>query len=39
VPLIEGIDAPPGSDALKQFGAAMASYGSVALFHMPGVTP
>src|SRR6185437_1905863 len=39
VPVIEGIDAPPGSDALKHFGAAMASYGSVALFHMPGVTP
>ncbi|HEX3883921.1 MAG TPA: aconitase X catalytic domain-containing protein [Stellaceae bacterium] len=39
VPAIEGIDAPPGSDALKHFGAAMASYGSVALFHMPGVTP
>jgi predicted aconitase len=39
VPLIEGIDEPPGSDALKHFGAAMASYGSTALFHMPGVTP
>ncbi|HEY1798836.1 MAG TPA: aconitase X catalytic domain-containing protein [Stellaceae bacterium] len=39
VPVIEGIEAPPGSDALKQFGAALASYGSVALFHMPGVTP
>jgi len=38
VPLIEGIAAPPGSDALKHFGAALASYGSVALFHMPGVT-
>ena len=38
VPLIEGIDAVPGSDALKHFGAAMASYGSVALFHMPGIT-
>ena len=38
VPLIEGIDAAPGSDALKHFGAALASYGSVALFHMPGVT-
>src|SRR5436305_9866137 len=38
VPLIEGIDRPPGSDALKHFGAAMASYGSTALFHMPGVT-
>src|SRR5436305_9762657 len=39
VPLIEGIDSPPGSDALKHFGAAMASYGSTALFHIPGVTP
>ena len=38
VPLIEGIAAPPASDALKHFGAALASYGSVALFHMPGVT-
>src|SRR6202043_736052 len=38
VPLIEGIDAPPGSDALKHFGAAMASYGSVALFHISGIT-
>src|SRR5438270_6327257 len=37
VPLIEGIDTPPGSDALKHFGAAMASYGSTALFH-PGIT-
>jgi predicted aconitase len=39
VPLIEGLEDPPGSDALKHFGAAMASYGSTALFHMPGVTP
>ncbi|MGE5268958.1 MAG: aconitase X [Thiohalocapsa sp.] len=38
VPVIDGITQPPGSDALKHFGAAMASYGSVALFHMPGVT-
>ena len=38
VPLIDGIDAIPGSDALKHLGTAMASYGSVALFHMPGVT-
>jgi predicted aconitase len=38
VPLIEGIEAIPGSDALKHFGAALASYGSVALFHMPGIT-
>ena len=40
VPLIEGLEAAtPGSDALKHFGAAMASFGSVALFHVPGVTP
>jgi len=38
VPLIDGIDAAPGSDALKHFGAALASHGSVALFHMPGIT-
>jgi len=38
VPLIEGITEVPGSDALKHFGAALASYGSVALFHMPGIT-
>jgi predicted aconitase len=39
VPLIEGIEASPGSDALKQLGAAMASHGSTALFHLPGITP
>jgi hypothetical protein len=39
VPVIEGIEAPPGSDALKHFGAAMASFGSSALYHMVGVTP
>ncbi|HZK88507.1 MAG TPA: aconitase X [Stellaceae bacterium] len=38
VPLIAGVDAAPGSDALKHFGAALASHGSVALFHMPGIT-
>jgi predicted aconitase len=38
VPLIEGVAAPPGSDALKHFGTALASFGSVALFHMPGLT-
>ena len=38
VPLIDGVEAVPGSDALKHFGAALASYGSVALFHMPGIT-
>jgi hypothetical protein len=39
VPVIEGLAAAPGSDALKHFGAAMASFGSVALFHIVGVTP
>jgi predicted aconitase len=39
VPVIEGVMAAPGSDALKHFGAAMASFGSIALFHMVGVTP
>jgi predicted aconitase len=38
VPMIEGIEAPLGSDALKHFGAAMASYGSTALFHMAGIS-
>ena len=39
VPVIDGIEAPPTSDELKHFGAALASFGSVALFHMTGVTP
>ncbi len=39
VPVIEGIDSAPGSDELKHFGAAMASFGSVPLFHIVGVTP
>jgi predicted aconitase len=38
VPVIEGIDSVPDSDALKHFGTALASFGSVALFHMPGIT-
>ncbi len=39
VPVLEGIDGTPTSDELKHFGAALASYGSVPLFHMVGVTP
>jgi predicted aconitase len=39
VPVVTGIERAPNSDELKHFGAAMASFGSVALFHMPGVTP
>ena len=39
VPVIEGLERPPGSDELKHFGAAMASFGSVALYHIVGITP
>ncbi len=39
VPAILGVEAAPSSDELKHFGAALASYGTVALFHMIGVTP
>jgi predicted aconitase len=40
VPVIRFEGSPrPASDQLKQFGAALASYGSTALFHMPGITP
>ena len=39
VPVLTGLDAIPNSDELKHFGAALASFGSVALFHIPGVTP
>lgn len=39
VPAIEGIEKPPRSDELKHFGAAMASFGSVAMFHLVGFTP
>ena len=38
-PWIRGIARTPSSDELKHFGAALASYGSVPLFHMQGVTP
>jgi predicted aconitase len=39
VPALVGLDRVPGSDEMKHFGAALASYGSVALFHMVGITP
>ena len=39
VPALLGIDRVPTSDELKHFGAALASYGSVAMFHIPGITP
>jgi len=38
VPVIEGVETPPDGDALKHFCTALASFGSVALFHMPGIT-
>jgi predicted aconitase len=38
VPALLGIDRVPTSDEMKHFGAALASFGSVALFHMPGIT-
>jgi predicted aconitase len=39
VPAIEGLSQAPQSDELKHFGAAMASFGSVALYHLVGITP
>lgn len=39
VPVVEGLDRAPTSDELKHFGAAMASFGSSALFHLVGITP
>ncbi len=39
VPVLEGLQGSPGSDAMKHFGAAMASFGSIALFHLVGITP
>src|SRR5258707_12418869 len=39
VPVMEGIEGAPKSDQLKHFGASMASFGSIALFHVAGLTP
>jgi predicted aconitase len=39
VPVVEGLEAMPGSDDVKHFGAAMASFGSIAMFHLVGITP
>jgi predicted aconitase len=39
VPVIEGMKVMPNDDHLKALGAASASSGAVALFHMAGVTP
>lgn len=39
VPVFNGVRKSPGSDELKHLGAALASYGSMGMFHMVGVTP
>lgn len=39
VPVIDGVKKMPLSDDLKHLGASLASYGSMAMFHMVGVTP
>lgn len=39
VPVIENVTGAPGSDELKHLGAAMASFGSIPLFHLAGITP
>jgi predicted aconitase len=39
VPALVGLERIPSSDEMKHFGAALASFGSVAMFHMIGVTP
>jgi predicted aconitase len=38
-PVIDGLKITPDEDQLKAFGAAAASSGGVALFHMVGITP
>ena len=39
VPVFTGMRRAPNADELKHLGAALASYGSMAMFHMVGVTP
>lgn len=39
IPVISGLSVSPDEDQLKAMGAAMASSGAVALFHLVGVTP
>lgn len=39
VPVIAGLQVTPGEDQLKALGAAAASSGTVALFHIIGITP
>jgi predicted aconitase len=39
VPVFHGYRRTPGADELKHLGAALASYGSMGMFHFAGVTP
>ncbi len=39
VPVFTGLEVEPDSDGLKQLGATLASYGSLAMFHLVGMTP
>ncbi|MBU1444280.1 MAG: aconitase X catalytic domain-containing protein [Gammaproteobacteria bacterium] len=39
VPVFTGMKRKPSSDELKHLGAGLASYGSMGMFHMVGVTP
>ncbi|MCO6451857.1 MAG: aconitase X catalytic domain-containing protein [Caldilineales bacterium] len=39
IPVVDGLGATPTEDQLKALGAAAASSGAVALFHIVGVTP
>ena len=39
VPVFHGMGRAPVADELKHLGCALASYGSMAMFHMVGVTP
>ncbi len=39
IPVVDGFAVPPNEDQLKALGAAAASSGTVALFHIVGVTP
>ena len=39
VPVLVGLEVTPGEDQLKALGAAASSSGTVALFHLVGITP
>jgi predicted aconitase len=39
VPLLDCVEPPSSPDAIKHLGAALASYGSLGMFHLAGSTP